>query len=252
MERTGRAPGDISPLRRRNPYWPALRRRYCAAEPRRFRHHARIVREGEAFVVIDLQSKQGTFLNGRRIDRHRLRAHDRISFGDTGVELLFDTEDHLESNGNLTLWKEAGVARSIRRLATVLPAESGDHSELEKISCLLDFHYSFGKAFSADKTFNHILKSALQISGAERGFIRGASQTDDITFLIIENCERTQAAQCGSYFFQQTLSSFSKRSSPPRRLISNKDATAKSSVKDEWLMKPRSCRPRVAAMVAAG
>lgn len=171
MERTGRAPGDISPLRRRNPYWPALRRRYCAAEPRRFRHHARIVREGEAFVVIDLQSKQGTFLNGRRIDRHRLRAHDRISFGDTGVELLFDTEDPLESKGNLTLWKEACVARSIRRLANVLPAESGDHSELEKISCLLDFHYSFGKAFSADKTFNHILKSALQISGAERGFI---------------------------------------------------------------------------------
>jgi phosphoserine phosphatase RsbU/P len=135
------------------------------------RHHARIVREGEAFVVVDLQSKQGTFVNGQRIDRQQLHAHDRIRFGETGVELLFDTDDPLESTGNLTLWKEAGVARSIRRLATVLPTESGDHSELEKISRLLDFHYSFGKAFSAEKTFRHILKSALQISGAERGFV---------------------------------------------------------------------------------
>src|ERR1700691_3964577 len=38
------------------------------------RHHARIVREGEAFVVIDLHSKQGTFVNGLRIDRQQLHA----------------------------------------------------------------------------------------------------------------------------------------------------------------------------------
>jgi serine phosphatase RsbU (regulator of sigma subunit) len=135
------------------------------------RQHARIVLEGDAFVIIDLQSSHGTFVNGRRVDRHKLRPNDRIRLGDQGVEILFVTAEVHDGNTSQTLWEGAGLERSVRRLATVLPDEISGHTELEKISCLLDFHYYFGKAFSADRTFNHILKSALQISGAERGYI---------------------------------------------------------------------------------
>ena len=146
------------------------------------RQHVRIVREdqregrseGPAFVVIDLGSSHGTWVNGVRIDRHPLQPRDRIRLGQLGVELLYLIED--ESKTTVAtgpgLLEEAGIERSVKRLADVLPDEStAAHSELEKISCLLDFHYYFGKAFSADKTFQHILKSALGISGAERGFI---------------------------------------------------------------------------------
>jgi serine phosphatase RsbU (regulator of sigma subunit) len=65
----------------------------------------------------------------------------------------------------------AEFSLSVRRLAQVLPEPAGQYSELEKISCLLDFQYYFGKSFSPEKTFVYILRSALQISGAERGFI---------------------------------------------------------------------------------
>jgi len=135
------------------------------------RQHARIVLEGDEFVIIDLQSSHGTFVNGQRVDRHKLRPNDRIRLGDQGVEILFVTPEVHDGNTSQTLWEGAGLERSVRRLATVLPDETSGHTELEKISCLLDFHYYFGKAFSADRTFNHILKSALQISGAERGYI---------------------------------------------------------------------------------
>jgi serine phosphatase RsbU (regulator of sigma subunit) len=55
------------------------------------RQHACIVREGSAYYVEDLQSRNGTFLNGQRIEgRTQLKAKDRIKIAD--VELLFEVE----------------------------------------------------------------------------------------------------------------------------------------------------------------
>lgn len=138
------------------------------------RQHARIVLEGQSFVILDLQSSHGTFVNGARVERKSLRPRDRIRLGEQGIELVFLSEEPADgdTSTNTGLLEEAGIERAARRLATVLPDESPTaHSELEKISCLLDFHYYFGKTFSAEKTFQHILKSALGISGAERAFI---------------------------------------------------------------------------------
>lgn len=138
------------------------------------RQHARLIREdgGAGFTIIDLQSSHGTWVNGDRIERHTLRTRDRIRLGEHGIELTYIEEQESNSTTTSSLLDEAGVERSVQRLASVLPdASTAVHSELEKISCLLDFHYYFGKAFSAERTFQHILKSALTISGAERGFI---------------------------------------------------------------------------------
>lgn len=135
------------------------------------RQHAHIEREGESWVVVDLQSTHGTFVNGERVERHTLKPKDRIRLGREGIEFLFREAGDSDLTTTTNLLESEGLDFSVRRLASVLPEETGQHSELEKISCLLDFHYSFGKAFSAEKTFHHILKSALQISGAERGFV---------------------------------------------------------------------------------
>ncbi len=130
------------------------------------------MREGETWFIVDQQSSHGTFVNGTRVDRKALRAGDRIRLGEQGIELAFLHEGAAAGTDNTSrsLFQEAGVEQAARRLASVLPEESAS-TELEKISCLLDFHYNFGKTFSAEKTFQHILKSALGISGAERGFI---------------------------------------------------------------------------------
>jgi phosphoserine phosphatase RsbU/P len=136
------------------------------------RQHAHVCREGEGWVLVDLQSTHGTFVNGDRVDRRPLRNRDVICLGPEGVKIVF-----LESRPNETadtgnsLLESAGLDYSVRKLASVIPDNADAHSELEKVSYLLDFHYSFGKAFSPEKTFHQILKSALQISGAERGFV---------------------------------------------------------------------------------
>jgi phosphoserine phosphatase RsbU/P len=144
------------------------------------RQHARILPEGEAFEIFDLGSSHGTWVNGNRIDRHTLRSRDRIRLGQLGLELTFLSGDEDAAGATVVMGQAtiasglldgAGIENAVSRLAAVLPDKSDVHSELEKFSCLLDFHYNFGKTFSAERTFHHIVKSALSISGAERGFI---------------------------------------------------------------------------------
>ncbi len=48
------------------------------------RHHARLtVLPGDTTLLIDLGSLNGTYVNGRRIARHSLRAGDQIKMGQT-------------------------------------------------------------------------------------------------------------------------------------------------------------------------
>src|SRR3990172_5306396 len=134
------------------------------------RHHARILKEDEGFYLVDLKSSHGTFLNGQRVDRCLLHSGDRITFGKDGLELQF-LDGESVTTGLAEIWKNEALEKSLRRLAPVLPAEGTAYSELEKISCILDFHYYWEKSFSAEATFQHVLTSSLQLSGAERGFI---------------------------------------------------------------------------------
>jgi tetratricopeptide (TPR) repeat protein len=49
------------------------------------RHHARIVQEGIRYVIEDLQSTNGTQVNGKRVNRQKLCAGDRIVLGKTEI-----------------------------------------------------------------------------------------------------------------------------------------------------------------------
>ena len=78
------------------------------------RHHARLERKGREFLVIDLDSSNGTFVNGERVRRARLNRGDRIDVGDAevtflGGEIELGTlqVDHPEVKG-LTILDEQG------------------------------------------------------------------------------------------------------------------------------------------------
>ena len=50
------------------------------------RKHAEVRREGDEWVVVDLDSTNGTVVNGRPVRRHRLTPGDRIEVGETSLE----------------------------------------------------------------------------------------------------------------------------------------------------------------------
>ncbi|MCL5734775.1 MAG: FHA domain-containing protein [Actinobacteria bacterium] len=45
------------------------------------RHHARVIRDENGFLVEDLSSLNGTYVNRKRIERHRLADRDELQIG---------------------------------------------------------------------------------------------------------------------------------------------------------------------------
>jgi len=57
-------------------------------------YHAEIYRDGEAFFLKDLQSRNGTFVNSRKIDQPvRLKDGDILQFSARGPKVAFSTRD---------------------------------------------------------------------------------------------------------------------------------------------------------------
>jgi len=60
------------------------------------RHHARIRIEYDIFILEDLNSMNGTFINNKRIDRCELNSGDRILIGKHELVFLKDLEFKLK------------------------------------------------------------------------------------------------------------------------------------------------------------
>ncbi len=143
------------------------------------RHHARIVRKNGKYQIVDLKSTHGTFINGQRVEDQALRDGDRVRLG--RKELLFSTR-----LSELRPSTTAGdFDKSLAHFSSVLDsAEYSGLSDLEKINFILDFKYQSGQQFSSDETFEHILRSALNISGAERGSVFTRQGDDTFRYLL--------------------------------------------------------------------
>jgi serine phosphatase RsbU (regulator of sigma subunit) len=131
------------------------------------RHHAKVLLSNDGVFVQDLGSTHGTFVNGQRIERQRLTDGDRLELGKDRVELHFFTGDGSIQKKSKFDTTEV-FQKSLTDLGRLLPS---DFSDLEKISCVLDFQYQWEQAYTPEAAFSHILESALKISGAERGFV---------------------------------------------------------------------------------
>ena len=68
-------------------------------DPRISRHHLEIRFINDHFVMFDLQSTGGTFINGKRVNQGILYPGDLISLA--GVDLVFTQSRHLQGNSRL-------------------------------------------------------------------------------------------------------------------------------------------------------
>jgi serine phosphatase RsbU (regulator of sigma subunit) len=124
------------------------------------RDHAEIVQVDGSFVLRDRGSRYGTFVNGDQVTEHPLKHGDQIQFGRTsGTEVTFLIDD--------------GPALTERPPATAV-------GDLRQLAALLEALRALGSGRVLDEVLALVLDAAIEVTGAERGFIMLASEADEL------------------------------------------------------------------------
>jgi serine phosphatase RsbU (regulator of sigma subunit) len=135
-------------------------------------HHARITRREDGWFVDDLNSTNGSFVNGQLAQHARIREGDCLRLG--SLEIRF-TESAGATPNQERPRPEPGptdiFSPQTEAFATLAKLGPGEATELEKLSLLLDLQAKWGEGFSADETLGRILESSLRVGGAERACI---------------------------------------------------------------------------------
>ncbi len=137
------------------------------------RQHFRVSREDNAHIIEDLGSRNGTFLNGSRIERSSLSYGDRISVG-AGTILVFSRRDALEDRilqaqklqvlGELS----SGIAHDFNNLLSALLASteylesSADLGDSTLRDCVKDIAMSARRAMELSNQLLAFARSSPQ------------------------------------------------------------------------------------------
>jgi len=129
------------------------------------REHAEIVRlEDGRFILKDRGSRCGTFVNDEQVSERPLLHRDRIRLGRSGsAEMVFLTDD------------EAAESRSSHVSGVV---------DFRPLTTLLDRLRGLGPARVLDEVLVLVMDSAIDATGAERGFIMLANPKGKLEFKI--------------------------------------------------------------------
>jgi serine phosphatase RsbU (regulator of sigma subunit)/pSer/pThr/pTyr-binding forkhead associated (FHA) protein len=128
------------------------------------RLHAEIVNEDGRWMLYDRGSRFGTFVNDERVQERQLVEGDRLRFGqssDTDVVFAQDEE-----------------SPSVERSAV---AAAG---ELRQVTSLLEGLRALGSGRVLDEVLAMVLDSAIEVTGAERGFIMLANASRELEFKL--------------------------------------------------------------------
>jgi serine phosphatase RsbU (regulator of sigma subunit) len=115
------------------------------------REHAEIVKQNGDWILRDKGSRYGTYVNGEAVTEHKLTHGDRVQFGRaSGADVVFLTGD--------------GPAHTDRSHASAV-------NDLRQLAALLEGLRALGSGRVLDEVLALVLDAAIDVAGAERGFI---------------------------------------------------------------------------------
>jgi phosphoserine phosphatase RsbU/P len=128
------------------------------------RVHAEIAVENGGWTIRDKQSRFGTFVNGEKHSEKVLAHGDQIRLGQAGdTEIVFFTDDEAPSS------ERSAVSAA---------------SDLRQMAALLEGLRALGSGRVLDEVLAMVLDSAIEVTGAERGFIMLANREQVLEFKL--------------------------------------------------------------------
>jgi serine phosphatase RsbU (regulator of sigma subunit)/pSer/pThr/pTyr-binding forkhead associated (FHA) protein len=132
------------------------------------RDHADISREDtNKYVLRDRGSRYGTFVNGEQVTERPLTHGDLIRLGRSGgAEMVFLIDEQPVSSSSIEKHPSSAVG------------------DLRQIAALLEGLRALGSGRVLDEVLALVMDSAIEVTGAERGFIMLANPDNDLEFKI--------------------------------------------------------------------
>jgi serine phosphatase RsbU (regulator of sigma subunit)/pSer/pThr/pTyr-binding forkhead associated (FHA) protein len=129
------------------------------ADARVSREHAEIVSEEGKFFVVDLNSRHGTFVNGHRVQRHKLQGGDRLEFGvRESVYVVFQPG-------------QSGISPAREFLDQLPQMHVTDVNDMEKLTIFLEAARKLNSAGVLDEILVTLLDTTLKLAQADRAFV---------------------------------------------------------------------------------
>ena len=143
--------------------------------PDRFlsRRHARLFRDGDAWLIEDLESRNGTFVNARRVERPQtVRPGDVLTMSASRVELMGEAvEDSISTD-----FKSRPVSAVLQKTTTPPPLGLGhDSGELrryaDRLALVNEVHHALAGPITLGELLDLILDRVFQHLQPEHGAI---------------------------------------------------------------------------------
>jgi sigma-B regulation protein RsbU (phosphoserine phosphatase) len=140
------------------------------------RSHAEVrIQDGE-FMLRDLGSKQGTYLNGIRVEEAKLTNGDRLQLGGLqGISLIFHAGDLLQSLLGVSDSKH-GINLSVHGF--------------KEVGMLFAAFRALSSTPVLDDLLALVVDTAIELTGAERGFIMLKEDDGDLSFRCARNNQK--------------------------------------------------------------
>jgi serine phosphatase RsbU (regulator of sigma subunit) len=126
------------------------------------RDHAEILRADDRYLVRDRGSRCGTYVNGAQVSERHLAHGDKIQVGRTaGAQLVFLVHDRTSESSSRA--GASGIVGGFRQIATLLDALRG-----------------LGSNRVLDEVLTLVMDAAIDVTGAERGFVMLATESGEL------------------------------------------------------------------------
>ncbi len=130
------------------------------SDPRVSRDHAVITSQEGAFFIQDQGSKHGTFVNGQKVERHKLERNDRLEFGvRDGAYVIFHPVHPSSNTAREFLSQISGIQIST------------DTTDLEKLTMFLDAARKLNTTGVLDEILVTVAETTLKLTRAERAYV---------------------------------------------------------------------------------
>ena len=138
------------------------------------RQHVRITKDKHLYLLEDLNSRHGVFVNGAQVKRHELRNADSIEFGvQDSYRIVFMVEDD-------------EIHKLIDQLSSSNKSEVAGAGNLSKLRALVEVARALQNSLSTEDVLGAVVDAALAVTGSERGFLM-LRKDDDLEICVARN-----------------------------------------------------------------